>query len=68
MVDPAERDQVVPEAGPEVELRQFDIVAEDMVDLADMTAVGTHDFHMLGDVFGAIHFTSPGVKTAGGRR
>ena len=44
VVDPADRDHVVFEARAEVQLGQFDLVAVDVIDAADMLAVGADDF------------------------
>ena len=44
MVDPADRNHVVFEAGAEVQPGQFDPVAVHVIDAADMTAVRADDF------------------------
>ena len=55
MVDPADRNHVVFEAAGEVQLGQFDQVADDVIDPADMFAVGTDDFVVFADLRGVYH-------------
>jgi len=52
-------DLVMMTARLEVHLGQFDLIAEDMIDLADMMVVGAHDLHMLADLTGCGHDYSP---------
>lgn len=44
VVDPANRDHVVFEAGAEVQPGQFDLIAVDVIDAADVAAVRADDF------------------------
>lgn len=44
VVDPADRDHVVFEARAEVQLGQFDLIAVNVIDAADMAAVRADDF------------------------
>jgi hypothetical protein len=63
MIDPTHRDQVVLEASAEVEFGKLDILTQDMVNLADIMAVGANDFHVFSDLRGGDHFNSPYVQT-----
>ena len=57
--DEAERDEVVValmRALAAVRLGQLDAVALDVIDSADMHAVGSDDFHMFLDAAGVCHF------------
>lgn len=54
-LDPADRDHVVFEAACEVQLGQFDLVADDVIDAADVFAVGTDDFEVFADLRGVYH-------------
>ena len=58
-IDPADRDHVVLEAACEIELGQFDLVTEDVVDATDVTAVRTDDFQMFLDQRGVYPGVSP---------
>ena len=67
VIDPADRDHVVLQAGGEVELRKFDHVAVDMVDATDVLAVRADDFEVFangGRVYhGALRATGMSGKT-----
>ena len=54
LFDPAQRDQVVFEAAGKVQLGQFDLGPDDVVDAADVFAVRADDFHVFGDL-GRVH-------------
>jgi hypothetical protein len=47
--DPADRDHVVLEAAGEIQLRQFNLVAQDVIDPAHVTAVRAYDFEVFLD-------------------
>ena len=59
VIHPADRDQVVFETGPQVQLRQFDLIAIHMIDPPDMAAVLTDDFQMFTDEADVHHGASP---------
>lgn len=49
VTDPNDRGHVVSESAGEIEPGQFDPVAEDVIDPAEMTAVGADDFEVFLD-------------------
>lgn len=55
VIDPADRDHVVLEPAREIQLGQFDPVADDMVDATDMLAVGADDFEVFADLIWVYH-------------
>ena len=59
VIDPADGDHVVFETAGEVELGQFDGVAVDVIDAADVAAVGADDFEVFLDERGVYHGVSP---------
>jgi hypothetical protein len=59
MVDPAEGDHVMFEAAGEIELGQFDLVADDVVDTAHMLAVRPDDFEVFLDLRDVYHVKAP---------
>jgi hypothetical protein len=58
-LDPGHGDLVVMPTRLQIHLGQFDLIAEDMIDLADMMVVGAHNLHMLADLTGCGHDYSP---------
>lgn len=65
VVDPADRDHVVLEAGAEIQPGQFDLVAVDMVDAADMAAVGADDFEAFAEQREVYHGELLTFRTSG---
>ena len=65
VVDPADRDHVVFEASGEVKPGQFDLVADNMVDPADVLAVGADDFEVFADLSWVYHGRLRSVAAAG---
>ena len=65
MVDPADRNHVVFEAAGEIQLGQFDLVADDVIDAADVAAVGTDDFEVFADLRCIYHEFSPQTVGSG---
>ncbi len=63
VVDPADRDHMVFEARAQVQLGQFDLVAVNVIDAADVFAVGADDFKAFakqGEVYNGV--TPDGLK------
>lgn len=54
-LDPADRDHMVLEAAGQIQFGQLNLVAEDVIDAADMAAVRTKDFKMFSDEGGVHH-------------
>jgi len=50
VIDPGQRNEVVLQAGAEIELGKFDVLSKDVVHLAEMMAVRAHHFHVFGDL------------------
>ena len=65
MMDPADRYHVVFEAAGEVELGQFDLIADDVVDPPDVLAVGTDDFEVFADLRRVYHAGSCRLQLVG---
>lgn len=65
VIDPADRDHVVFEARGEVQFGQFDPVAMDVIDAADVAAVGADDFEAFAEQREVYHGELLTFRTSG---